>query len=87
MRIQNTGSQFTNSGFEDMLFDGFFTNSYVFVILFAVIWCLRPLFQIPGHVPLSQLAVQGQPYFYVETPNKEKLFGRINKGFPLQVHQ
>jgi hypothetical protein len=31
--------------------------------------------------------VQGQPYFYVETPNKEKLFGRINKGFPLQVHQ
>jgi hypothetical protein len=45
------------------------------------------LFQIPGHVPLSQLAVQGQPYFYVETPNKEKLFGRINKGFPLQVHQ
>lgn len=40
--------------------------------------------EIPSHVPLSQLAVQGQPYFYVETPNREKLFGRINKGFPLQ---
>jgi len=40
--------------------------------------------EIPSHVPLSQLAVQGQPYFMVETPNKENLFGRINKGFPIQ---
>jgi len=40
--------------------------------------------EIPSHVPLSQLAVQGQAYFYVETPEKEKLFGRIVKNFPLQ---
>jgi len=40
--------------------------------------------EIPSHVPLTQLAVQGQPYFFVETPNKDKLFGRINKGFPIQ---
>jgi len=40
--------------------------------------------EIPTHIPLSQLAVQGQPYFFLETPNKDKLFGRINKGFPLQ---
>ena len=40
--------------------------------------------EIPGHVPLSQLAVQGQAYLHVETPDKEKLFGRIVKNFPLQ---
>ena len=40
---------------------------------------------IPSHVPVSQLAVQGQPYFLVDTPNKETLFGRINPGFPIQV--
>lgn len=40
--------------------------------------------EIPSHVPLSQLAVQGQPYFYAETPGKEKLFGRVGKNFPLQ---
>lgn len=40
--------------------------------------------EIPSHIPISQLAVQGQPYFFVETPNKDKLFGRIDKGFPLQ---
>ncbi|XP_023341614.1 CWF19-like protein 1 [Eurytemora carolleeae] len=40
--------------------------------------------EIPSHVPIAQLAVQGQPYFFVETPNKDKLFGRIDKGFPLQ---
>merc|ERR1719244_356847 len=40
--------------------------------------------EIPSHVPLSQLAVQGQAYFYAETPAKEKLFGRIEKNFPLQ---
>jgi len=40
--------------------------------------------EIPPHVPLSQLAVQGQAYFYVEDPAKNKLFGRINKNFPLQ---
>ncbi len=34
---------------------------------------------------MGQLAVQGQPYFLVETPNKETLFGRINPGFPIQV--
>lgn len=39
---------------------------------------------IPSHVPVSQLAVQGQPYFLVDTPNKETLFGRINPGFPIQ---
>ena len=43
-----------------------------------------PVSQIPSHVPLSQLAVQGQAYFYAETPDKEKLFGRIVKNFPLQ---
>ena len=41
--------------------------------------------EIPSHVPVGQLAVQGQPYFLVETPNKETLFGRINPGFPIQV--
>jgi len=40
--------------------------------------------EIPSHVPVSQLAVAGQPYFLVETPNKENLFGRVNKTFPLQ---
>jgi len=40
--------------------------------------------EIPSHVPLSQLAQQGQPYFYAETPNKDKLFARIQKNFPLQ---
>jgi len=40
--------------------------------------------EIPSHVPLSQLAVQGQAYFHVETPDKETLFGRITKNFPLQ---
>merc|ERR1712189_147649 len=34
--------------------------------------------------PLSQLAVQGQAYIHVETPDKETLFGRITKNFPLQ---
>ena len=28
--------------------------------------------------------MQGQAYFYAETPDKEKLFGRIVKNFPLQ---
>jgi len=40
--------------------------------------------EIPSHVPVSQLAVQGQPFFLVETPNKETLFGRVNPGFPIQ---
>lgn len=41
--------------------------------------------EIPPHVPLSQLAVQGQAYFYAETPDKLKLFGRITgKNYPLQ---
>jgi hypothetical protein len=41
--------------------------------------------EIPPHVPLSQLAVQGQAYFYAETPDKQKLFGRITqKNYPLQ---
>ena len=40
--------------------------------------------QIPDHVPLSQLAVQGQAYLHVETPEREQLFGRITKNFPLQ---
>ena len=40
--------------------------------------------EIPDHVPLSQLAVQGQAYLHVETPEKETLFGRIVKNFPLQ---
>jgi len=40
--------------------------------------------EIPSHVPLSQLAVQGQAYFYAETPEREQLFGRIVKNFPLQ---
>ena len=40
--------------------------------------------EIPSHVPLSQLAVQGQAYFHVETPDKETLFGRVVKNFPLQ---
>jgi len=41
--------------------------------------------EIPSHVPLSQLAVQGQAYFYAETPEKQKLFGRITKkNYPLQ---
>merc|ERR1712029_1240965 len=35
--------------------------------------------EIPSHVPLSQLAVQGQAYLHVETP-----FGRIMRNFPLQ---
>ena len=39
---------------------------------------------IPSHVPLAQLAVQGQAYLHVETPEKETLFGRIVKNFPLQ---
>ena len=41
--------------------------------------------EIPSHVPVGQLAVQGQPYFLVDTPNKETLFGRVNPGFPIQV--
>eukprot|EP00088_Acartia_fossae_P069650 TRINITY_DN9155_c0_g1_i3.p1 TRINITY_DN9155_c0_g1~~TRINITY_DN9155_c0_g1_i3.p1 ORF type:complete len:523 (+),score=146.82 TRINITY_DN9155_c0_g1_i3:40-1608(+) len=40
--------------------------------------------EIPSHVPVGQLAVQGQPYFLVDTPNKETLFGRVNPGFPIQ---
>merc|ERR1711872_598063 len=41
--------------------------------------------EIPSHVPLSQLAVQGQAYFYAEAPDKQKLFGRITgKNYPLQ---
>ena len=40
--------------------------------------------EIPSHVPLSQLAVQGQAYLHVETPEKETLFGRIMRNFPLQ---
>merc|ERR1719244_797989 len=41
--------------------------------------------EIPSHVPLSQLAVKGQAYFYTETPDKQKLFGRITgKNYPLQ---
>jgi len=40
---------------------------------------------IPPHVPLSQLAGQGQAYFYAETPDKQKVFGRISgKNYPLQ---
>ena len=33
---------------------------------------------------VAQLAVQGQAYLHVETPEKETLFGRITKSFPLQ---
>ena len=33
---------------------------------------------------MNQLAVQGQAYFHVETPDRETLFGRIVKNFPLQ---
>jgi len=40
--------------------------------------------EIPSHVPLAQLVQQGQPYFYAETPNKDQLFARISKNFPLQ---
>merc|ERR1712241_135218 len=40
--------------------------------------------EIPSHVPLAQLAVQGQAYLHVETPEKETLFVRIIKNFPLQ---
>jgi len=43
--------------------------------------------EIPSHVPLSQLAQQGQPYFYAETPNKDKLFARIQKNFALQFER
>ena len=53
-------------------------------VLLATIMLTNPVSQIPSHVPLSQLAVQGQAYFYAETPDKEKLFGRIVKNFPLQ---
>ena len=40
--------------------------------------------EIPDHVPLSQLAVQGQAYLHVETPDRATLFGRIQRNFPLQ---
>ena len=40
--------------------------------------------EIPDHVPLAQLAVQGQAYLHVETPERETLFGRIQRNFPLQ---
>jgi len=40
--------------------------------------------EIPDHVPLAQLAVQGQAYLHVETPERETLFGRILRNFPLQ---
>ena len=40
--------------------------------------------EIPSHVPLAQLAVQGQASLHVETPDRETLFGRIVKNFPLQ---
>ena len=41
--------------------------------------------EIPDHVPLSQLAVQGQAYLHVETPERDTLFGRIQRNFPLQL--
>ena len=40
--------------------------------------------EIPDHVPLGQLAVQGKAYLHVETPEWETLFGRIQRNFLLQ---
>ena len=40
--------------------------------------------EIPDHVPLGQLAVQGQAYLHIETPEWETLFGRIQRNFLLQ---
>lgn len=39
--------------------------------------------EIPKHTVLKQVVKPGRPYFYVELPNREKLFHRINKNFSI----
>lgn len=39
--------------------------------------------ELPEHAKLDQIAGPGNPYFYVELPNGEKLFHRIRKSFSL----
>ncbi|GLG99136.1 CWF19-like protein 1 homolog [Gryllus bimaculatus] len=40
--------------------------------------------ELPEYAKLSQIAPAGTPYFYVELPDGDKLFHRIQKSFPLQ---
>lgn len=41
------------------------------------------LADIPEHSSLAQMSEPGTPYFYVELPNKERLFHRVRSGFPI----
>lgn len=40
--------------------------------------------ELPPHTDLQQVANAGILYFYVELPNGEILYYKINKDFPLQ---
>ncbi len=47
--------------------------------------------EVPDHASLAQMAEPGSPYFYVELPSaagegkdKERLFHRVRRGFPIQ---
>lgn len=40
--------------------------------------------ELPPHTDLQQIAQPGVLYFYAELPDRQKLYYRIKKDFPLQ---